>query len=60
MDIDIDLADLPESDQLAVLIKYGSYSLTLSDKKSLKDGNDLNDRHINLGQNLLKKQYPDN
>ena len=50
--MDIDL-DRPESDQL-VWVKYGSLSLTLSDKKSLKDGNDLNDMHINFGQNLIK------
>ncbi len=53
MDIDIDI----ESDQL-VWVKYGSCSLSLSDKKSLKDGNDLNDMHINFGQNLIKKTIP--
>ena len=33
-------------------------TLSVEDKNSLRKGDDLNDKHINFGQNLIKRQFP--
>ena len=47
------------SSESSVWIKVDGHLLTLSDEKDLLNNKKLNDRHINLAQRLLSKQFPD-
>lgn len=39
-------------------VSCGNYSLSINDKNSLTQGNNLSDKHINFAQNLIKEHHP--
>lgn len=41
-----------------VWVTCGDSTFSVEDKSSLRRGDDLNDKHINFGQYLIKKQFP--
>ena len=46
------------SNEECVWVRIGNYSLLVSDKNCLTQGNNLSDKHINFGQQLIKEHHP--
>ena len=59
--VDVDLDEPQRQDDCAendVWVTCGDNTLSVEDKSSLRKGDDLNDKHINFGQCLIKRQFP--
>lgn len=46
-------------DPSTVWVKYGNITLTIRDKLTISNGEELDDNHINFAQGLISKQFPD-
>ena len=59
--VDVDLDEPLRQDDCAendVWVTCEDNTLSVVDKSSLRNGDDLNDKHINFGQYLIKRQFP--